>query len=63
MGGRARISTWKPCGGRSKYTCWHPGDQILSTVPWRTQEEDATLLLLAEDGALLMTLCSYGYIQ
>jgi hypothetical protein len=51
MGGYARLSTWKACGGRGKWTSWHPGSEILSSVPWQTEEEDASILLLAEDGA------------
>ena len=50
MGGLGRVVTWKSCGGRMKWTAWHPGDRILTNVAWKTEEEDASVLLLAEDG-------------
>lgn len=46
-GGRARIVMWKKCGGRKS---WHP-DKILERVPWHVEEEDASILLLHEDGS------------
>ena len=49
-GGQARIIMWKKCGGRGS---WHPDKSryILERVPWRVEEEDASILLLQEDGS------------
>ena len=51
MGGRAVVKSWKRCGGRpGTANSWH-GDKILTRVGWNTEEQDASILLLLEDGS------------
>ena len=50
MGGRAIVRSWRLCGGRRPKISWH-GDKILAKEPWRVEEEDASILLLEEDGS------------
>lgn len=42
MGGWATILEWRRCGGRSH--SWH-GSRVLIDVPWRVEEEDASILV------------------
>ena len=50
-GGLARIVMWQNCGGHVFGLRNWFGDKILPDRPWCTQEEDATVLLLEEDGS------------
>lgn len=51
-GGEATVVAWRRCGGRNigPFSSWH-GPQILNRVPWVTEEEDASVLLLQQDGS------------
>ena len=42
MGGWATILEWRRCGGKSH--SWH-GSRVLGDVPWRVEEEDASILV------------------
>ena len=50
LGGRAMVVGWRACGGKSLFNSWH-GDRVLNSVPWCVEEEDASVLLLKEDGS------------
>lgn len=50
LGGPAMIKMWKRCGGRSFVNAWHPG-KLLDRVTWQVEEDDASILLLHEDGS------------
>jgi len=49
-GGAAIIKCWKRCGGPNFYHSWH-GNKILRKSPWHIIEEDASVLLLEEEGS------------
>ena len=52
LGGLARVRAWKRCGrGGSSVSGWHRGKQIMASSPWRIEDEDASILLLQEDGS------------
>jgi hypothetical protein len=51
LGGYARVRAWKRCGKGAGHSGWHSGAQILKSVPWHIDNEDATVLLLQEDGS------------
>jgi len=44
------VRGWRNCGGKANVPNWH-GDKILQHVPWRVESEDASILLLEEDGS------------
>ena len=46
----ARIISWQKCGGKPGHSNWH-GDKLLKNIPWCVEEEDASILLLEEDGS------------
>lgn len=48
-GGWARVVAFQPCGKRG-FRGWH-GGRVLSRSPWVVQDEDASILLLGEDGS------------
>lgn len=50
MGGMARLRQWMSCG-KTSATGFHKGGDILEDVEWIVQEEDASVLLLQEDGS------------
>ena len=50
-GGHARIRAWKRCGKQSGQRGWFSGQHILRSVPWVVEDEDASILLLQEDGS------------
>lgn len=49
-GGIATIRRIAKCGGRQKFTSWNPG-RLLERVRWNSEEEDASILLLHEEGS------------
>lgn len=49
-GGWASVRAWRNCGGKNSSTSWH-GSRVLSNIPWTVEEEDASILLLTEDGS------------
>ena len=51
MGGHARVRAWKKCGSGSGQNGWHRGHHILESSPWIVEDEDASVLLLQEDGS------------
>ena len=51
LGGNARVRAWKRCGKASGQRGWHSGSHILKSVPWIVEDEDASVLLLQEDGS------------
>ena len=51
MGGFAHVRAWKRCGKGSGQSGWHGGQHILKTAPWVIEDEDASVLLLQEDGS------------
>jgi len=51
LGGYARVRAWKRCGKGAGHSGWHSGAHILKSVPWHIDNEDATVLLLQEDGS------------
>jgi hypothetical protein len=51
LGGNARIRAWKRCGKQSGQRGWFSGQHILRSVPWVVEDEDASILLLQEDGS------------
>mmetsp|Transcript_47799 Transcript_47799/g.94636 ORF Transcript_47799/g.94636 Transcript_47799/m.94636 type:complete len:1169 (-) Transcript_47799:69-3575(-) len=50
LGGIATVRGWRTCGGRGSHYNWH-GSKILTSVPWTTEEEEASILMLKEDGS------------
>ncbi len=50
LGGRAVLREWKRCGGRNRHNSWH-GSRILERSRWTVEDEDASILLLHEDGS------------
>lgn len=50
LGGAAVVRGWRSCGHRSSNKGWF-GDKILSQVPWIVEDEEASILLLREDGS------------
>jgi len=51
LGGHAKVRAWKRCGKGAGHSGWHSGTHILKSVPWQIDDEDATVLLLQEDGS------------
>jgi len=51
LGGYAKVRAWKRCGRGAGHNGWHTGTHILKSVPWQIDDEDATVLLLQEDGS------------
>jgi hypothetical protein len=51
LGGWVTIVEWKRCGGKSH--SWH-GVRAMQGIPWRVEEEDASILVLHY-------MCSYYY--
>jgi hypothetical protein len=50
LGGHAIVRGWRTCGGKGATNSWH-GGKILKNVPWTVEEEEASILLLKEDGS------------
>lgn len=50
LGGRAIVRGWRTCGGKGAHNNWH-GSKILPRIPWTTEEEEASILMLKEDGS------------
>jgi hypothetical protein len=50
LGGHAIVHGWRTCGGKGSTNSWH-GGKILKNVPWTVEEEEASVLLLKEDGS------------
>jgi len=50
LGGHAIVRSWRACGGNSKISNWH-GPRVLHNVPYSVESEEASVLLLAEDGS------------
>ena len=49
-GGRAQVIMWAPCGGGRSSRSWN-GGRVLDSVPWQTEEQDASILILPEEGS------------
>ena len=49
MGGWATIIEWRRCGGKSH--SWH-GSRVLSDMPWKVEEEDASILVSINNDCL-----------
>ena len=50
LGGLARVRYWKTCGRMGGSSGFHKGLDILDEQPWATADEEASVLLLQEDG-------------
>lgn len=50
LGGHAIVRGWRSCGGKGPHNNWH-GSKILSRVPWVVETEEASVLMLKEDGS------------
>mmetsp|Transcript_8580 Transcript_8580/g.14464 ORF Transcript_8580/g.14464 Transcript_8580/m.14464 type:complete len:1179 (-) Transcript_8580:110-3646(-) len=50
LGGHGIVRGWRACGGNSKISNWH-GPRVLNNVPYSVESEEASVLLLAEDGS------------
>ena len=51
LGGTARVRAWKRCGKGSGHGGWHAGKHILGRASWTVDHEEASVLLLQEDGS------------
>ena len=60
-GGYAKIRMWQKCGGVHKGGGWHIG-KILDKVPWITNNDDASILLLHKDGSVGLDLSFVTHI-
>lgn len=50
LGGRAVVRFWNTCGGHNNRTGWH-GNKVLCSLPWQVERQEASVLLLQEDGS------------
>jgi hypothetical protein len=50
LGGHAIVRGWRSCGGKGAHNNWH-GSKILNRVPWTVETEEASVLMLKEDGS------------
>ena len=51
MGGLARLRFWQKCGKSGGAHGFHRGNDILEDQDWKVLEEDASILMLQEDGS------------